>query len=775
MAKEQQPIIDFIWNEKYRFRRPDGTPVDATRMDSLTRVAYGIFDKPDEKDLAATCLRQMAAGDWMPAGRIHAGAGTDKRVTLINCFVSPTIEDSMASDAGVGIMDALKDAALTQQMGGGIGMDFSSLRPNGAVVKRTGSVSTGVLPFMDMYHAMCSTVMSSGSRRGAMMATLRVDHPDVEAFIRAKRQEGRLSNFNVSVLITDDFMEAVDTDKDWELFFSVPKADGTSTPSLKGYVYKTIKARKLWDDITKLTYEFAEPGVIFIDRVNSRNNLYYCEKIASTNPCGEQPLPPNGACNLGAINLANMVIDPFTDKAHVDWLRLESTAALGMEFLDRVLDHSRFPTKAQAEESRTKRRTGLGVSGLANMLMQLQLPYASPEARRAVGEVMKKIRDTAYQTSVAMAARKGPFPLFEREKYLDAAFIKLLPTNVRAGIWKYGIRNSVLLTVAPVGTTSLYYGNISSGVEPVFALSYTRKVKVLDAEGKESFREFRVVDRGMELYEEAFGTNLQGELPDYMATALDLPVEAHILMQAEVQKWVDSSISKTINCPEDMTFEEFKAVYSAAYENGLKGCTTYRPSKVRGAVLVADSPKVEKAPTQTESQAPLLARPDKLHGTTYKIKWVGVDQSFYVTINDLESNGVRRPFELFINSKSVQHMEWIAALTRTISAVFRRGGDLTFLVDELVQVHSTSTGQWEKGKYIPSLVAAIGRTLETHFQDIGLMPVEGLLKELTAAPAPMGLSIEKGVGETCPSCAAPSYVKSEGCGVCKSCGYSSCS
>jgi len=768
-----QPITDIVWKEKYRHTQRDGTGEGAIE-ESFERVVQGVYAKDERKDYEAPrALEAMVRRQWVPAGRIQAGAGTDKRVTWINCFVSPTIEDSMKSHDvpnSKGIMDALSVAALTQQMGGGIGMDFSTLRPRGAIVKKAGSVSSGPLCFMDMWHAMCGTIMSSGSRRGAMMGTLRIDHPDILEFIEAKHTQGRLTNFNVSILVTHAFMEALESGRDWDLGFIVPRADEAHvevrTDVVEGkdwYVYHRMPATELWDIILRSTYDYAEPGVIFIDRVNERNNLNYCETIAATNPCGEQPLPPNGDCNLGAVNLAAMVDDPFGVNPEFAWEALDEAVSVGVRFLDNVLDTTLYPMEEQKKEALDKRRIGLGITGLGNMLQQMKIRYGSEKAKVHTEDVMKAISHRAYRSSIDLAEERGSFPLFDADEFLRSSFVQRLPVDIKEGIKDEGIRNGVLLTIAPTGTTSLYIGNVSSGCEPSFAWSYQRKMLMEDS----SLQEFDVDDYGYLMYCQMHGKPNGLDLPDYMVTATELTVLEHLEMQGALQRHVDASISKTINCPEDMEFEEFKQVYSHAWNLGLKGCTTYRPSGIRGAVLSVKEEEKELS----RIIGPVPERPHELEGSTYKVRWASIGSAFYVTINDrIDRNGNKVPFEIFISSLSVVHSEWIQALTRTVSAVFRRGGDVTFLPNELEQIHSSDGGQWVEGAYVPSLVAVIGRTINQHFVKIGLIEPEPAKVEPEATEI-----VTEMAGERCPVCESPkSLIRSEGCGKCLSCGYSNC-
>ncbi len=1129
MLKTQE-ITDIVWREKYRSNESE-----RAIGNTHERVCKGVYINDMDGHHFLEALVAMKTLEWCPAGRIHAGAGTGRKVTLINCYVSPTIEDSIVTESGepntMGIMQALEVASLTQQMGGGIGMDFSTLRPKGALVRKRSTASSGPITFMDLWNTMCGTIMAAGNRRGAMMATLACDHPDVLEFIEAKHTPGRLTNFNISILISDKFMRAVNEDTLWLLGFNKPRLDKQHVGEVTQengeiwYVYHKLPARELWEKIIRSTYDYAEPGVIFIDRINQWNNLWYCEEIRATNPCftgdtlittrrglfpiqdlvgkevevwdgndwtvinnfrvteydhsiikielqdgstvcvtpyhkmvlengevieakdlilgqklmlslleshgyhdepgayakgfflgdgsearrgrpwlaiyensgkeickeriisslkelepgptntnsitelgwregdytgrqhrdtlsglaplknhllpwlrcrteglptevfswslkskaeflaglfdadgtildsdhaygyqlsasgyqllldiqmllktfgvrsrvklnnkkpgwkrfpegverwcqgshrltisqegaivisttvkftrlkdfsnreivynvkprmgkiisirdaeiadevfcctistthqlqigvgilsgqcGEQPLPPHGACDLGAINLAVMVERPFTEDASLKLARIGEVAKIAMRFLDNVLDETHYPISEQHMESMNKRRTGLGITGLGNMLQQLRIRYGSKDATQITRIVMKKIRDSAYLASIDLAIERGPFPLFDADKYMKGNFIKTLPENIRKKIFNHGIRNGVLLTIAPTGTTSIYYNNISSGLEPTFAWRYKRKMRQADG----SFKEFeQVEDYGYRLYKEVHGIEDDEEimrigLPDHMVTTQDLTVQDHLNMQAACQEFIDASISKTINCPKDITYEDFKNVYTTAYDMNLKGCTTYRPSeiqeKVRGSILSVDTPK-DKTQILT-----IVKRPEELTGRTYKTKWQ--EHAYYITINEyVDADGNSRPFEVFINTKDASHQEWIMALTRSISAIFRRGGDFMFIIKELQEVHSSIGGAWVGKKYVPSLVALIGSVLEDHLTKyhssiLGLSHLEGeTLKVLDdTAESPV-------ISETCPKCLVPTLISKEGCKLCLSCGFSTC-
>ena len=1149
------PISQQIWDMKYRLKGPGGEAVDKTIEDSWRRVASALAEaEPAERDQWQARF-EGALGDFrfLPAGRILSGAGTARKVTLFNCFVMGDIPDDMA-----GIFEHLKEAAVTMQQGGGIGYDFSTLRPKGAPVKGVGADASGPLSFMDVWDAMCRTIMSAGSRRGAMMAVMRCDHPDIEAFIEAKREAGRLRMFNLSVLVSDALMEAVRKDESWTLSFN-------------GVHYKTLQARELWDKIMRATYAFAEPGVIFIDRINRLNNLHYCEQIHATNPCitadswiqtengprlvsdligrpfiaringelhasdprgffptgrkpvfrlataegyqlrltadhpvrkvvretrgdlewewraagslrggdrvllndhrgqtawrgtggtedegyllglligdgtlkeeeailsvwrpaavingegargvdgvmiaaleaarrlphrsdfqgwmsvsgrqerrlklravyglalryglsrgnktvtssmeqassdfcrgllrglfdtdggvqghhgkgisvrlaqsddkllrtaqrmllrlgivsslyterrpamnrplpdgrgglalydcaaqhelvisgenlgafqaaigfadydkasrldlalrgyrralnrerfvatidslladdeedvfdasipgvnafdangfvvhncGEQPLPPYGVCLLGSVNLARLVKAPFTAEAVIDETALSELVAMAVRMLDNVIDVSNYPLPQHRREAETKRRIGLGVTGLADALILCGLRYGSKEAVKLTDRWLAAVRRAAYLASAELAAEKGPFPLYDAERYLAGENIRALDEDVQAAIRQHGIRNALVTSIAPTGTISLFADNVSSGLEPVFSFSYTRNILMPDG----TRRQEEVCDYALRLFR-----SLKGEsapLPDYFVDAQSLSPSDHVVMQATVQKYIDSSISKTINVPEEIDFEAFKDVYLQAYEQGCKGCTTYRPNDVTGAVLEV---KKEAAPA-AQAELPLptmpsmrprdsydagavvhltqpLNRPEELPGATYKVKWPESDHAMYITINDIIQDGRRRPFEVFINSKNMDHFAWTVALTRMISAVFRRGGDIAFVVEELKAVFDPRGGQWMGGRYVPSLLAAIGDVIERHMISIGFIPDpaaerEGLLGNKLAVgslPPPGGLgSAGMGSLRQCPKCAQPSLIKMEGCDTCTNCGYSKC-
>jgi len=1093
-----QPICEQIWSNKYKlatsnaFIKNDKTVQDTWRRiaKSCAQVEHKVY--PGAEEVSHSLVKTQKTEDdfysilknfdFLPAGRITAGAGTGRNVTLFNCFVMGVIPDDMG-----GIFDMLKEAALTMQQGGGIGYDFSPLRPSGSPVKGVDADASGPVSFMNVWDAMCRTIMSAGSRRGAMMATMRCDHPDIVDFIKAKQDAKSLRMFNLSVLISDKFMKAVKENQDWNLIHKIAPVDTSlgrqeSTDSTDApYVYEVIKAKDLWDLIMRSTYDYAEPGVLFIDRINSMNNLNYLENITATNPCvpytteiltdkgyqkigklvgkntsvwngfefsnvtpaltgvdqdmvtvglsdgselkctkahkfilqdgshiqaskltigtklgksewpilsgpckydidmyaqgffsgdgwikkssgaqyiglygakkniphnwneksrhtykiaggysgtdttqdkdylyfdkntfmpklwvpfnfsiqdkrdwlsgladsdgtvtkdgsiqisskeysfladvkslintmgancnlqpmkdcwrisisanyvvklllntlrlsqitpsrdarrylkvvsvvpsgiedevycftepkrnsgvfsgvytaqcGEQPLPPYGACLLGSINLTSMVVNPFTKFCSVDYKKLRKVAKIAVQMLDSVIDGSLFPIPAQELEAKEKRRMGIGITGLADMLYMLNCKYGSDTAVSYAASVMKEITIACYEESIHLARILGPCAatntLSKRQSFILSGFMKNMPQSIRDKILKYGIRNALLTSVAPTGTISLYAGNLSSGVEPIFATKYTRKVLLNDGV---SHREEVVED---------YAVKLRRELPcvpeedEFIVTAQTLTPHDHLVMQSAVQTWVDSSISKTINCPEDILFDDFKAIYMEAWDSNCKGCTTYRPNAVTGSVL-----SIEAEPKKEDQTGPKIfeygsttapmARPEELSGQTYKLKWNG--SNVYITINNYwDADGNQIPFEIFINSKEMAHFQWTVALTRMMSAVFRRGGDVRFVANELKNIFDPNGGQWVKGRYIPSFIALLGQTVELHFNSIGYMKSDEPNESSEPKDTKVGMdSINTKSPTQCLECKGFNITLSGGCPVCLDCGHSKC-
>lgn len=566
-------ISQYIWDTRYRYYR-DGKPVDRDLNDSWRRIAAALAqaesrDRPVWEEMFYNALEDFR---FLPGGRIQAGAGSEQQVTLYNCFVMGRINDSMD-----GIFSALKEGALTMQQGGGIGCDFSTLRPKGESAKRVGNIASGPVSFMHLWDSMCATITSSGNRRGAMMACLRCDHPDIEEFIDAKRKAGELTHFNLSVLISDDFMQAVKENAPWPLVFPAAEAAAGRPPK----IYRTLPARDLWNRIMQAAYDTAEPGVLFIDQINRLNNLGYCEKISATNPCGEIPLPPYGACNLGSVNLTRFVDHAFTDGAEFNFQQFKTVVNTAVRMLDNVIDVSRFPLPEQQRAAQDSRRIGLGITGLADMLAMLGHRYGSERSILVAQRILRELCHTAYLTSIELAKEKQAFPLFDADAYLESPFIKALPEDMRRNIRKYGIRNSHLVAIAPAGTISLLAGNVSSGLEPVFDFHYQRRITGPDNQVHSVYLE----DYAYGYWKQRFPAT---PLPDSFVTARQLTASQHLDMQAVLQSFVDSAISKTINVPPDIRFEEFRSIYELAFARGLKGCSAFRPNPVRGEVLAAN-------------------------------------------------------------------------------------------------------------------------------------------------------------------------------------------
>ncbi len=733
------PLASEIWASKYRFKDAAGggdTSVDET----WSRVAAGLAEAeaPQRRpEMRQRFLGALTDFRFIPAGRILAGVGTARNVTLFNCFVMGDIPDDLP-----GIFDQVREAGLTLQQGGGVGMDFSSIRPAGWPVRGVAADASGPLSFMDVWDSMCRTIMSAGQRRGAMMGCLRIDHPDIEAFIDAKRDAGRFRNFNLSVLVTDAFMAALDADADWPLTFA-------------GQAGRAVRAGDLWRRLMEATYDAAEPGVIFIDRVNAANNLAHCETILASNPCGEQMLPAYGACLLGSINLARLVTAPFETEAAIDEAALAELTRTAVRMLDNVIDISRYPLAAQQQEAKAKRRIGLGVTGLADALVFCGAAYGSEPALALTCEWLGTIKREAYRASAELAGEKGPFPLYDASM-LERPNLQGLDAQTRALIRANGLRNGCLTSIAPTGTTSLLAGNVSSGIEPVFAFSYSRKVRQPDSSSR---------DEPVEDYALSAWKRLKGPQPppaDIFVTAQTLTPADHVRMQAAAQGAIDSSISKTVNCPEDIVFNDFMEVYREAYRAGCKGLTTYRPNRITGSVL---SVAPVAAAAVEPPEPPLSPRPEALAGATYKIAWPESAHAVYVTINDLEAAAGRRPFEIFVNSKNMEHYAWTLGLTRMISAVFRRGGDVGFVAEELKAVFDPRGGAWLGGRYVPSLLAAIGGVIERHLEKDGTASDE---------PPEAALAMRALAGASCPRCGGFKLVSKEGCDTCLGCGYSKC-
>jgi ribonucleoside-diphosphate reductase alpha chain len=584
------PIAQSVWEIKYRNQSSD-KPLEQSIEETWQRVATAVAKaekKPQQKKWQKQFYDLLENFRFLPGGRILAGAGTAKKVNLFNCFVMKIHEDSLS-----GIFDALKEGALTLQEGGGVGYDFSVLRPYGQLTTKTGSMASGPVSFMRIWDSMSATMQSSGARRGAMMGVLRCDHPDIEKFITAKSDPKELRQFNVSVIVTDEFMHAVKKDTDWELVFPIDKHQvpakhkiilrrwsGSAKP-IKCQVMHRVRARDLWQKIIKSAYAYAEPGVIFADTINRMNPLWYCEWLSATNPCGEIPLPPYGACNLGSINLTQFVEHAFTEKAKLNWHGIANAAALATRFLDNVIDISQYPLASQKRMAIATRRIGLGLTGLADALVMLGLRYGSPESLKIAKNIMKTIAETTWETSIELARERKSFPYFNKRQYLQGKFVKHLSSNIQKNISRYGMRNSHHNAIAPTGTISLLANNVSNGLEPIYSGRYHRKVRTLSGE----MLNFEVTDYALLQWQQK---QREQRFPPTWVDVQGLQPEDHLQMQAAVQPYIDNAISKTINLAADFPFERLHEVYSQAYRLGLKGCTIFRPNPITGSILSTD-------------------------------------------------------------------------------------------------------------------------------------------------------------------------------------------
>ncbi|WP_395795553.1 adenosylcobalamin-dependent ribonucleoside-diphosphate reductase, partial [Aquimonas sp.] len=662
-------------------------PHESGADDTFERVSTKLAnaEAPELREAIQAEFRRAFDAGFVAGGRIMSGAGRDAaNVTLINCFVQP-IGDCMTGrdEEGLpGIMDALAQAAETMRRGGGVGYNFSRIRPAGAWVRGTQSTASGPCPYIDTFDAMCATVESAGSRRGAQMGVLDVSHPDIEAFVEAKKVQSRWRNFNVSVRTSDAFHAAVDTDAEWQLVHRAQPHPATRPEAFQRedglWVYKTIRARDLWDRITRMTYDYAEPGIIFGDRVSTENNLWYCESLDASNPCAEQVLPPYGCCCIGSLNLTRFVRNPFTAYASFDFIAFAETVGPAVRALDNVLDVTAWPLPQQHQEAMNKRRIGLGFFGLGSAKFMLGLRYGSDDSVRFAEAVSKWLRNAAYKASIELAKEKGPFPLLDREKYLESGFAQRLPDEIREDILRYGIRNSHLLSIAPTGTMALSFGdNASNGLEPAFAVSYQRRVRQPD----NSERIVDVEDHAYRLFRASGGD--VSNLPAHWVTTQDLTVEDHLRVMAAIVPYIDASISKTVNCPESMSFEDFGDVYLRAYELGLKSCATYRPSGVRGSILI--DPNAAKAAERTDDPDRRLVlkpaagltegslrwprRPDSPDGSpswTFRVN--APEARFAITVAHYE-NGTNHPFEVWAQGAEVPRV--LPAIAKVLSADMR--------------------------------------------------------------------------------------------------------
>ena len=811
-----QPISRDVLAEKY-FK-----PGESSLEQLYGRVARALasVEKPELRaEWEQKFLTNLHVGA-IGAGRIMSAAGTDIQATLINCFVQP-VGDAIqgVDDEGYpGIYEALREAAETMRRGGGVGYDFSRIRPKGAFVKGTHSIASGPCSYMNVFDQSCSTVESAGSRRGAQMGVLRIDHPDVAEFITAKRTPGRWNNFNVSVGVSDAFMQAVANGTDWELVHKAKPGqkvlEGGGYQRADGlWVYRKLPARELWDTIMQSTYDFAEPGILFLDQIGRDNNLNYCEKIEATNPCGEQPLPPYGCCDLGPIILTNFVRNPFGagGDAAFDFDAFEQVVATQVRALDNVLDVTFWPLEQQRNESADKRRIGVGFTGLGNALTMLKLRYDREDGRAMATEIARRMRDAAYRASVELAKEKGAFPKFKADGYLaEGTFASRLPADIQADIRQHGIRNSHLLSIAPTGTVSLAFAdNASNGIEPAFSWGYKRNKR--EADGSKS--SYTVEDHAFRLYRSLVDSTVSsddtGKLPDYFVNALEMSAQDHVAMMEAVQPFVDTSISKTVNIPEDYPYDSFKDLYRQAWQAGLKGLATYRPNSILGAVLeTTPAKKDEPAAPASNAPAPAPAVPydpmrsviekrpaGGLPSVTEKIEyWTSEGQQrLYLIVSFLpvpaaDGKGtVERAIEFFMPvGQSGESQQWITATMRMLSLA-ARGGFLDRALSDMQKVTwdrgPVRLGTYEKadGTHVPrwhdSEVAAIGYAVENLIANrqkaaqASLFDADELpAVEPQVAPAAM-VPTSVMAGKKCPECGAHAMIRKDGCDYCTQCGF----
>ena len=790
-----QPISLDVLREKYL------KTGETSAEDLYRRVARALasVEAPDLREKYETLFLENLHAGAIGAGRIMSAAGTDIQATLINCFVQPVGDciQGVDDEGFPGIYEALREAAETMRRGGGVGYDFSRIRPKGAQVKATASVASGPCSYMNVFDQSCSTVESAGARRGAQMGVLRIDHPDVHEFITAKRTPGRWNNFNVSVGVSDAFIEAVQQGQPWELVHrarpgAVAMAQGAYQRADGMWVYSTVQARALWDTIMKSAYDFAEPGILFLDHINEDNNLNYCEDIAATNPCGEQPLPSYGCCDLGPVILTRFVRHPFgfDGLPAFDFEAFEKVVALQVRALDNVLDVTFWPLPQQRDEAMAKRRIGVGFTGMGNTLAMLCLRYDMQEGRAMAARIAQSMRDAAYLASVELAREKGAFPKFEAEPYLAAGtFASRLPEPIKKAIRKHGIRNSHLLSIAPTGTVSLAFAdNASNGIKPPFSWMYKRKKR--EADGSTS--EYAVEDHAWRLYRDLGGD--VDALPDYFISALAMPAEGHIAMMEAVQPFVDTAISKTVNIPADYPYDDFKDLYLQAWRARLKGLATYRPNAILGSVLETHAaepapvaapatPSVDPMRTVIESRPKggLSAVAEKVeywtqegHKTLYLIV------SFLPVPTGVGSGTVDRAIEFFMPvGQSGESQQWITASMRLLSLA-ARGGFLERALSDMRKVAwdrgpvRLGTHQKDDGTRVPmwhdSEVAAmayavqniLARRVTDPVQQV--LPLEEPASQVSGMPPAMA-------GRKCTECGAHAVIRKDGCDYCTQCGH----
>ena len=794
-----QTISTDVLREKYL--KSGETDVQALYQ----RVARALASVEPEADRAgheARFLANLRAGA-IGAGRIMSAAGTDIQATLINCFVQPVGDCIQGVDDGgyPGIYEALREAAETMRRGGGVGYDFSRIRPKGADVKATASLASGPCSYINVFDQSCSTVESAGARRGAQMGVLRIDHPDVLEFITAKRTPGRWNNFNVSVGVPDSFMQAVEANQPWDLVHRARPgvgllAKGAHQRADGQWVYQTVQARDLWDTIMQSAYDFAEPGILFLDAINRDNNLQYCETIAATNPCGEQPLPPYGCCDLGPVILTRFVRNPFGfhGEASFDFDAFAQAVGTQVRALDNVLDVTHWPLPQQQAESAAKRRIGVGFTGMGNTLAMLKLRYDRPEGRAMAVRIAERMRDAAYTASVALAQEKGAFPQFDAKGYLaEGTFASRLPAALQQDIRTHGIRNSHLLSIAPTGTVSLAFAdNASNGIEPPFSWTYKR----MKREGDGSRSEYVVEDHAWRVYR-TLGGDVQA-LPAYFVSALQMSAGEHIAMMEAVQPYVDTAISKTVNVPADYPFDDFKSLYLKAWHARLKGMATYRPNSILGAVLEATPPAPVAA--SAPAPAPVVATPidpmrtviesrpkGALSAVAEKVEYWTQEgrKTLYMVVSFLPvptghgGGTVDRAIEFFMPvGQSGESQQWITSSMRMLSLA-ARGGFLERALSDMRKV------AWDRGPVRLGTYEKADGTLVPmwHDSEVAAMAyaVQNILARRVKDPVQQQLPLEEPevslglptamAGKKCPECGAHAMIRKDGCDYCTQCGH----
>ncbi len=724
---------------------------ETTAEEVMERVACALAEveaPKNRKKYAEEFLWALQNG-FIPAGRVSSAAGTGLQTTLINCFVQP-VGDSITNtvDGKPGIYTALAQAAETMRRGGGVGYNFSSIRPRGARVRGTGSSASGPISYMKVFDRSCETVESAGARRGAQMAVLNIDHPDILEFITIKQEQNQLSNFNVSVGVTDEFMRAVETDGDFELSHVAEpndelKAKGAFKRDDGKWVYSKVKARDVWDLVMKSTYNAAEPGVLYIDRINRENNLAYCEVIEATNPCGEQPLPDYGCCCLGSLNLTSFVTAPFSAQPLFDFNLLIRVTKIAVRMLDNVLTATKWPLEEQAKEAEAKRRIGLGFTGLGDALIMLGVRYDSEEARHLAAEIARTMRDAAYDGSAELAKERGCFLMFDVEQYLKSRFVSRLPEELKEKIRKHGIRNSHLTSIAPTGTISLAFAdNASNGIEPAFSWFYNRVKRMPDG----SKKNYTVEDHAYRIYRSL--NHDVSKLPDYFVSALEISAIDHMLMVAAVAPFIDAAISKTVNVAEDYPYEDFKNLYMEAWKKGLKGITTYRPNNVRTAILsvptekekeTVDEKSVSQSVTLSEQDRRIILKEVTIAPPLSSLRWpsrpmlpAGASAwiseqiqspqgEFAVAVSD--HDGI--PFEVWVLGG--QPPRGLDAIAKTLS-IDMRANDRSWLSKRFTMLSNVGGDSFEmpmppNGEFVqvPSATAALARLVMWRYNQLGAL------------------------------------------------------